>query len=70
MSCFSRALQEVEEHVGKQMPVCDPTKTEKSLDSGHEEPDILSTQEEMFPENNATGNNRKAEPKRLSQRSL
>ncbi|XP_074011643.1 TP53-binding protein 1 isoform X2 [Numenius arquata] len=37
------------------MPVCDPTETEKSLDSGHEEADILSSQEEMFPENNATG---------------
>ncbi|XP_065497464.1 TP53-binding protein 1 isoform X2 [Caloenas nicobarica] len=49
-----RALQEAEECIGKQMPVCDPTKTEKSLDSGHEEPDVLSTQEEMFPENNAT----------------
>ncbi|XP_075570003.1 TP53-binding protein 1 isoform X2 [Pelecanus crispus] len=51
-----RILQEAEEHTRKQKPVCDPTKTEKSLDSGHEESDILSTQEEMFPENNATGN--------------
>lgn len=51
------------------MPVCDSTKTEKSLDSGHEESDILSTQEEMFPEDNATGNNRQAEPKHPSQRS-
>ncbi|XP_009319883.1 PREDICTED: tumor suppressor p53-binding protein 1 [Pygoscelis adeliae] len=50
-----RTLQEAEEHTRKHMPVCDPTKTEKSLDSGHEESDILSTQEEMFPENNATG---------------
>ncbi|KAM6308546.1 TP53-binding protein 1 [Aegotheles albertisi] len=50
-----RMLQEAEEHTRKQMPVCDPTKTEKSLDSDHEESDILSTQEEMFPENNATG---------------
>ncbi|XP_075362674.1 TP53-binding protein 1 isoform X2 [Mycteria americana] len=50
-----RTLQEAAEHTRKQMPVCDPTKTEKSLDSGHEESDILSTQEEMFPENNATG---------------
>ncbi|XP_035749869.1 TP53-binding protein 1 isoform X2 [Egretta garzetta] len=50
-----RTLQEAEEHTRKQMPVCDPTDTEKSLDSGHEESDILSTQEEMFPENDATG---------------
>ncbi|XP_065703149.1 TP53-binding protein 1 isoform X4 [Patagioenas fasciata] len=49
-----RAPQEAEERIEKQMPVCNPTKTEKSLDSGHEELDILSTQEEMFPENNAT----------------
>ncbi|XP_064311964.1 TP53-binding protein 1 isoform X1 [Phalacrocorax carbo] len=49
-----RSLQEAEEHTRKQMPVCDPTRTEKSLDSGHEESDILSTQEEMFTENNAT----------------
>lgn len=69
MSCFSRTLQEAEEHTRKQMPVCDPTKTEQSLDSGHEESDTLSTQEEMFPENNATGNNRPAEPKCPSQRS-
>ncbi|XP_010085095.1 PREDICTED: tumor suppressor p53-binding protein 1, partial [Pterocles gutturalis] len=50
-----RTLQEAEEHPRKQMPVCDPAKTEKSLDSGHEELDILSTQEEMFPENDVTG---------------
>ncbi|NXI47819.1 TP53B protein, partial [Galbula dea] len=50
-----RTLQEAEEHTREQMPVCDPTKTEKSLDSGHKELDILSTQEEMFPENNASG---------------
>ncbi|PKU40694.1 tumor suppressor p53-binding protein 1 [Limosa lapponica baueri] len=50
-----RSLQEAEDHTRKQMPVCDPTETEKSLDSGHEEADILSSQEEMFPENNATG---------------
>ncbi|XP_029870333.1 TP53-binding protein 1 isoform X5 [Aquila chrysaetos chrysaetos] len=50
-----RTLQEAEEHTRKQMPVCDPTKTEQSLDSGHKESDTLSTQEEMFPENNATG---------------
>ncbi|NWS44408.1 TP53B protein, partial [Probosciger aterrimus] len=50
-----RTLQEAEEHTRKQMPVCDPTKTEKSLNSGHQELDVLSSQEEMFPENNATG---------------
>ncbi|XP_009572279.1 PREDICTED: tumor suppressor p53-binding protein 1, partial [Fulmarus glacialis] len=50
-----RTLQEAEPHTRKQMPVCDPTKTEKSLASDHEESDILSTQEEMFPENTATG---------------
>uniref|UniRef100_A0A8C4XQB5 TP53-binding protein 1 n=1 Tax=Falco tinnunculus TaxID=100819 RepID=A0A8C4XQB5_FALTI len=49
-----RTLQEAEEHTRKPVPVCDPTKTEKSLDSGHKESDILSTQEDMFPENNAT----------------
>ncbi|KAK2524459.1 Tp53bp1 [Columba guinea] len=49
-----RALQDEEERIEKQMPVCNPTKTEKPLDSDHEELDILSTQEEMFPENNAT----------------
>ncbi|KGL85850.1 Tumor suppressor p53-binding protein 1, partial [Charadrius vociferus] len=54
-SCFSRTLQEAEDHTRKQTPVCDPTKTEKSLDSGHEESDIVSSQEEMFPENDATG---------------
>ncbi|KFQ16777.1 Tumor suppressor p53-binding protein 1, partial [Merops nubicus] len=52
--CFSRTLQETEEHTRKQMPVCDPTKTEKSLDSGHEESDIISTQEELFPGSNET----------------
>ncbi|XP_009883082.1 PREDICTED: tumor suppressor p53-binding protein 1 [Charadrius vociferus] len=50
-----RTLQEAEDHTRKQTPVCDPTKTEKSLDSGHEESDIVSSQEEMFPENDATG---------------
>ncbi|NWH80508.1 TP53B protein, partial [Piaya cayana] len=50
-----RTLQEAEEHTRTQMPVCDPPQTEKSLDPGHEESDILSTQEEMFPENNTTG---------------
>ncbi|KAM6058634.1 TP53-binding protein 1 isoform 2-T2 [Chlamydotis macqueenii] len=50
-----RTVQEAEEHTRKQVSVCDPTKSEKSLDSCHEESDILSTQEEMFPENNETG---------------
>ncbi|XP_063203396.1 TP53-binding protein 1 isoform X1 [Chroicocephalus ridibundus] len=50
-----RTLQEAEDDTRKQMPVCDPTETEKPLDSGQEESDILSSQEEMFPENNATG---------------
>lgn len=68
VSCLSRTLKEADEHTKKQMPVCDPTRTEKSLDSGHEELDVLSSQEEMFPENNAIGNNRHAEPKCPSQR--
>ncbi|XP_042659816.1 TP53-binding protein 1 isoform X2 [Tyto alba] len=50
-----RILQEAGERTRKQIPVSDSTKTEKSPDSGHEESDILSTQEEMFPETNATG---------------
>ncbi|NWX53435.1 TP53B protein, partial [Promerops cafer] len=50
-----RTLQEAEEHTGKKTPVSDASKTEESLGSGHEESDILSTQEEMFPENHATG---------------
>lgn len=50
------------------MPVSGASKTEESLGSGHEESDTLSTQEEMFPENHATGNNRQAEPKCLFQR--
>ncbi|NXV74179.1 TP53B protein, partial [Atlantisia rogersi] len=50
-----RTLHKSEEHTRKQVPVCDPTETEQSLDSGPEEMDIVSTQEEMFPENNATG---------------
>ncbi|KAJ7416747.1 Tumor suppressor p53-binding protein 1 [Willisornis vidua] len=52
-----RTLQEAEEHTRKKtsVPTSDPTKTEKSLDSVLEESDILSTQEEMFPENHATG---------------
>ncbi|XP_064013816.1 TP53-binding protein 1 isoform X2 [Pogoniulus pusillus] len=48
-----RTPKEADEHTKKQMPICDPTKTEKSLDSGHEELDVLSSQEEMFPESNA-----------------
>ncbi|NXI62057.1 TP53B protein, partial [Anseranas semipalmata] len=50
-----RTLQEAEEDTRKEMPVSDPPKTEKSLDSGHKELDILSSQEEMFPESNVTG---------------
>ncbi|KAM6257409.1 TP53-binding protein 1 [Porphyrio hochstetteri] len=50
-----RTLHKSEDHTRKQVPVCEPTETEKSLDSGPEEMDIMSTQEEMFPENNATG---------------
>ncbi|NXC09151.1 TP53B protein, partial [Orthonyx spaldingii] len=50
-----RTLQEAEEHTRNKTTVSDSTKTEESLDSGHEESDILSTQEEMFPENHATG---------------
>lgn len=61
LSCISRTLQGAEEHTRKKMPVSDASKTEESLGSGHEEPDILSTQEEMFPENDVTGNNRQAE---------
>ncbi|KFQ22108.1 Tumor suppressor p53-binding protein 1, partial [Mesitornis unicolor] len=55
VSCSSRTLQEEEELTRKETLVCKPAKTEKSLDSDCEESDILSTQEEMFPENNATG---------------
>ncbi|NXU02339.1 TP53B protein, partial [Buphagus erythrorhynchus] len=55
VSCTSRALQEAEEHTRKITPVSDTSKPEESLDSGHEESGILSTQEEMFPENHATG---------------
>ncbi|NXY65010.1 TP53B protein, partial [Callaeas wilsoni] len=50
-----RTLQEAEEHTRKKTPVSDASKTEESLGSGHEESDILSTQEEMFPESHATG---------------
>ncbi|NXX30315.1 TP53B protein, partial [Nicator chloris] len=55
VSCISRTLQEAEEHNRKKMLVSDASKTEESLASGHEETDILSTQEEMFPENHLTG---------------
>ncbi|XP_062357086.1 TP53-binding protein 1 isoform X2 [Cinclus cinclus] len=51
-----RTLQEAEEHTRKRTAVSDASKPEESLGSGHEESDILSTQEEMFPENHATGN--------------
>ncbi|RLV84368.1 hypothetical protein DV515_00016297 [Chloebia gouldiae] len=54
VSCIFRTLQEAEEHTRRKMPVSGASKTEESLGSGHEESDILSTQEEMFPENHAT----------------
>ncbi|OXB62790.1 hypothetical protein ASZ78_008008 [Callipepla squamata] len=47
-------LLDAEEHSRKEMPVSDLPRTEKCVDSGHEDLDILSTQEEMFPENNVT----------------
>ncbi|NWR22472.1 TP53B protein, partial [Emberiza fucata] len=50
-----RTLQEAKEHTRKETPVSGASKTEESLGSGHEESDILSTQEEMFPENHAAG---------------
>ncbi|NXC29425.1 TP53B protein, partial [Campylorhamphus procurvoides] len=53
-----RTLQEAKEHIRKKTSVSHPTKTEKSLDSGLEESDILSTQEEMFPEYNAAATTR------------
>lgn len=59
--CISRTLQEAEEHTRKKTPVSDPSEIEElrnDLDAGHEKSDILSTQEEMFPENHATGNNK------------
>ncbi|XP_068815119.1 TP53-binding protein 1 isoform X3 [Struthio camelus] len=49
-----RTLQEGEEGTRKKMHVSDLLKTEKSPDSAHQELEILSTQEEMFPEDNAT----------------
>ncbi|NXH31062.1 TP53B protein, partial [Myiagra hebetior] len=48
-----RTLQEAEEHTRKETSVNDPSEIQESLGSGHEESDILSTQEEMFPENHA-----------------
>ncbi|KFP30698.1 Tumor suppressor p53-binding protein 1, partial [Colius striatus] len=50
-----RTLGEAEEHMEKQMAACDGSRMDKSLGSGHQESDILSSQEEMFPENTATG---------------
>ncbi|XP_031443854.1 TP53-binding protein 1 isoform X1 [Phasianus colchicus] len=55
LKAFKGTLLDAEEHSRKEMPVSDSPKTEKCADSGHEELDILSTQEEMFPENNVTG---------------
>ncbi|NXO41070.1 TP53B protein, partial [Locustella ochotensis] len=57
-----RTLQEAEGHTRKKTPVSDASKTEESLGSGHEESDILSTQEEMFPENHATATTRSGSP--------
>ncbi|XP_025943127.1 TP53-binding protein 1 isoform X1 [Apteryx rowi] len=51
---FKLTLQEGAEGTRKQMHVSDLLKTEKFTDSGHQELEILSTQEEMFPEDNAT----------------
>ncbi|NWH90376.1 TP53B protein, partial [Aegithalos caudatus] len=57
-----RTLQGPEEHTRKKTPVSDASKTEESLGSGHEESDILSTQEEMFPENHTTATARSGCP--------
>ncbi|XP_066052167.1 TP53-binding protein 1 isoform X3 [Chamaea fasciata] len=57
-----RTLQGAEEHARKKTPVSDASKTEESIVSGHEESDILSTQEEMFPENHATATTRSGCP--------
>ncbi|XP_066184182.1 TP53-binding protein 1 isoform X1 [Sylvia atricapilla] len=46
----------------KKMPISDASRTEESLGSRHEESDILSTQEEMFPENHATATARSDYP--------
>ncbi|NXC39145.1 TP53B protein, partial [Penelope pileata] len=52
---LGRTLPDAEEGSRKEMPVSPLPKAEKPIDSGHEELDVLSTQEEMFPENNVTG---------------
>ncbi|XP_021262780.1 TP53-binding protein 1 isoform X4 [Numida meleagris] len=52
---FEGTLLDAEDHSRKEMPVSSPPKTEKCTETGHEELDILSTQEEMFPENDVTG---------------
>eukprot|EP00076_Gallus_gallus_P044166 XP_025009704.1 TP53-binding protein 1 isoform X3 [Gallus gallus] len=52
---FEGALLDAEEHSRKEMPDSNLPESEKCVDSGHEELDILSTQEEMFPENNVAG---------------
>ncbi|XP_039932988.1 TP53-binding protein 1 isoform X4 [Hirundo rustica] len=62
LSCISRTLQEAEEHTRKKTSVSDASKAEESLGSGDEESDILSTQEEMFPENHATATARSGCP--------
>ncbi|XP_048812875.1 TP53-binding protein 1 isoform X3 [Lagopus muta] len=54
LKAFKGTPLDAEEHSRKVMPVSDSPKTEKCADPGHEESDILSTQEEMFPENNVT----------------
>ncbi|XP_072201240.1 TP53-binding protein 1 isoform X2 [Excalfactoria chinensis] len=52
---FEGTLLDAEERSRKEMPVSNPPKTEQCVDAGHEELDIVSTQEEMFPENNIAG---------------
>ncbi|POI35997.1 hypothetical protein CIB84_000249 [Bambusicola thoracicus] len=52
---FEGTLLDAEECSRKEMPDSDPPESEKCIDSAHEELDILSTQEEMFPENNVAG---------------
>ncbi|NWJ04854.1 TP53B protein, partial [Crypturellus undulatus] len=51
---FPRTLKEGAESTRKLMQVSDLLKTEKSPDCSHEELEILSTQEEMFPDDDAT----------------
>ncbi|NWI09457.1 TP53B protein, partial [Crypturellus soui] len=51
---FPRTLKEGAEGTRKQMHVSDLLKTEKSPGCSHEELEILSTQEEMFPDDDAT----------------